>query len=129
MSKKVEKGPPLEEGLIRAMKALDSQISRALSRNPDEREVQGVQKWEPIAERVERVCVLVMNALGDQEIDLDSVLVLSQAFPKVLSLLVEDLGEEGLGKVRTNYCVSASESIAADAERTRSFLKGTAELM
>jgi len=111
------------------MKAVDSQIARAMSRTPAEREVQGVQKWQPLVDRVERVCAFVMNALGDEEIGLDSVLVFAQAFPKALSLIVEDLGEEGLGKVRAAYCVSISESIAADVERTRTNLKGEVALM
>jgi len=129
MSKKAEKGRPIEEGLIRAMQALDSQIARSMSRDPAEREVHGVQKWEPITERVERICVLVMNALGDNEIDLDSVLVLSQAFPKVLALVSEDLGREGMGEVRTGYCLAAADSFEADCEKVRSVLKGPANLM
>jgi hypothetical protein len=129
MDSKEPKLPPLEAGILQAMKAVDSQIARAMSRTPSEREAQGVQKWLPLTERVERVCALVMNALGDEEIGLDSVLVFAQAFPKALSLIVDDLGEEGLGKMRASYCVSISESIAGDAERTRVNLKGDVALM
>jgi hypothetical protein len=129
MAKNEEKLPPLEEGLQMAMRALDNQIARAMERTPAEREVHGVQKWEPLSQRVERVCVYVMNALGDKDIQLDSLLVLAQAFPKALALLVDDLGEEGLGKLRTAYCLSALEQIALDAERGRSLLKGQIELM
>ena len=129
MTKKTEKGRPIEEGLIRAMQALDSQIARSMSRDPAEREVHGVQKWEPISERIERICVLVMNALGDNEIDLDSVLVLAQAFPKVLALVSEDLGREGMGEIRTGYCLAAADSFEVDCEKVRNVLKGPANLM
>ncbi|MFN8389054.1 MAG: hypothetical protein U0136_02040 [Bdellovibrionota bacterium] len=129
MTKKEAKIPPLEEGLLRAMQALDNQIARAMERTPAEREAHGVQKWEPITERIERVCVFLMNALGDDEVKLDSLVILSQAFAKALTLVTDDLGEEGLGKLRTAYCLNAFEQIAADAERGRAALKHDAELM
>ena len=129
MNKKPPKTPPLEEGLMMAMRALDNQIARAMERSPSEREVSGVQKWEPVAERVERVCVWVMNSLGDKEVQLDSLLVLSQAMTKALALIVDDLGEEGLGKMRSAYCVDALEKISVDAVRAKSSLRGGAELM
>jgi len=128
-NKKEVKLPPLEEGLLRAMKALDSQIARAMSRTPSQREEHGVQKWEPHSERVERVCILVMQALGEREVELDSVIVLAQAFSKALNLLADDLGEKGLGKMRTNYVLSAAKSILTDAERISGSLGGTAEVM
>ncbi len=128
-NKKEVKLPPLEEGLLRAMKALDSQIARAMSRTPSQREEHGVQKWEPYSERVERVCILVMQALGEREVELDSVIVLAQAFSKALNLLADDLGEKGLGKMRTNYVLSAAKSILTDAERISGSLGGTAEVM
>ena len=115
-SQEEEKLPPLESGLITAMRALDSQIDKeVLRRNPSEMEEHGVQKWEPIDKRIERVCALVLDWVGQDAVKLESVLVLSQAMTKSLKLIVEDLGEESLGKVRANYCTSALDRISRDA--------------
>ena len=70
-----------------------------------------------------------MDALGEGEVELDSLLVLAQAFPKALSLIVGDLGEEGLGKLGTDYCVAAADAICGDAERVKQELKGGSALM
>ena len=58
-----------------------------------------------------------MNCLGDQKINMDSLLVLAQASAKALSLVIADLGSDGLGKVRTDYCRVAMEAISSDARR------------
>lgn len=123
MSEREEKMPPLEQGLLMAMKAIDKQIAREMQRTPEERAEKGVQKWEPYATRVERVCALVMNALGDEEVDIDSVLVLSQSMAKCLQLIAGDLGRDGLGEVRTGYFRSAIEAIEKDLHHTTSILK------
>lgn len=119
MSKeKQEQLPLLEEGMLQAMRALDSQISKELQRrSPLQLERSGVQKWEPISSRVERVASFVLSSLGEQQIGLDSLLVLSQAMAKSLQLAVEELGSGGLGELRASYCTKALESIRADAER------------
>jgi hypothetical protein len=108
----------LEKSLISAMQALDKQILRAVSsRNPEKLERHGVQKWEPISERVEMVATLILDKLGDNHIELDSVLVLSQALSKVLQLVAEDLGRDGLGELRTAYLKRAFELITDSALR------------
>ena len=116
------KVPPLEAGLLQAMKALDNQIARQMQRSPAEREELGVQKWEPIGERIEEVVSLVLEKLGSEEVALDGLLVLSQAMSKALYLLVEELGEEGLGELRGGYCRKACELILRDAERAMEVL-------
>ena len=113
----------LEEGLLQAMHAIDNQVARAMQRSPAEREAQGVQKWEPYDTRIEHVAAYVLNELGDNTVALDSVLVLAQAFTKALRLAVEDLGSEGLGTVRTSYCIDTMERILRDADRALSELQ------
>lgn len=130
MSKKPEeKLPPLEQGLLTAMRALDNQVARAMQRSPAEREEHGVQKWEPFDVRIERVCGVVLNALGDEEIQLDSLLIMAQAMAKSLGLLVDDLGHDGLGEVRSTYCAAALEAVSNDVTRALRLLKGTNEVM
>ena len=120
---KAEKRPPLEDGLIVAMQALDAQIAREMQRSPAALERHGVQKWEPIAKRVELVTVLVIDAINSQETELTSVLVLAQAFTKAINLLVQDLGQAGLGQVRSSYTLETMKQIVADAERASDLLK------
>ena len=114
---KQEKMPPLEGGILTALRALDNQIARAMERSPSEREEHGVQKWEPYQQKVEQCAAIVLSAFAEDEIKLDSVLVAAQAFTKSLYLLSEELGEAGLGKVRTAYVKAALEMLIRDAER------------
>jgi len=107
----------LEDGLAQAMKAIDNQIARAMQRTPAEREAQGVQKWEPYATRVEGIASFLLEEVGDNQVGLDSLIVCAQAFTKALQLLVDDLGEDGLGKVRAAYCLDAMNKISRDAQR------------
>ena len=97
------------------MKALDNQIAREMQRSPEEREKHGVQKWEPFQNRIEIVTPLILNSLGEGEVNLDSLIVLSQSFVKALRMMVDDLGEEGLGKVRFQYAVRALSAIQIDS--------------
>ena len=106
----------LEQGLLGAMKAIDNQIARAMQRTPSERDVHGVQKWEPYNTRIENVTAFLLESMADNEVSLDSLLVLAQAFPKALHLIVNDLGREGLGAVRTSYCGEAVKHIERDAQ-------------
>ena len=129
MTKEEQKIPPLEQAIQDAMQALDTQIAREMQRTPQERSEHGVQKWEPISRRVERVTAWVLNCLGEGEVELDSLLVLSQAMAKALRMASEDLGEKGLGKVRTGYCLGAFEAIAKDAENGLAILRSERELM
>lgn len=114
-----EKLSRMEEALLVLMQALDKQIAREMQRSPEERESQGVQKWEPIDKRIERVCALVLDSFNSEQVELDSLLVLSQAFTKALSLYVGDMGSDGLGKVRSAYCERALAAIERDCQRSR----------
>ena len=109
---KNEKLPPLEEGLLQAMQAIDKQVEREVGRRtPEETEEHGVQKWEPHDRRIERVCSYALSLLGDNEVQLDSIVVLAQAMVKALQVVADDLGPEGLGKVRCAYLQSALEKV------------------
>ncbi len=123
-----DKLPPLEEGLLKAMQALDRQVAREMQRTPAEREVKGVRKWEPIERRVENVTSFVLNSIGEDSITLDSVLILAQSFAKSLYLITEELGVDGLGTVRSEYCRGAIEAIGADMSRAEVALKGGPEI-
>lgn len=124
MTDKKEKISKLEVALITAMQALDNQIARAMNRGPEQREVHGVQKWEPMTQRVEQCCVTIIDAMGDEQIQLDSILVLAQAFSKALYMYIEDLEGQDMGKLRTSYCLSALENILNDVSRGQKLLKG-----
>jgi len=118
-----EKLPPLEEGLLQAMKAIDNQIAREMQRTPAVQDAEGVQKWKPFEDRLERVASFILDSLGSNDTQLDSLLVLSRAFTKALRLAVEDLGGEVLGKVRSEYCIQAFEEIQVDADKGRRELR------
>ena len=128
MKEKPQELPALEQGLLTAMQAIDNQIAREMQRNPQQREQHGVQKWEPYNTRIERITAFVMNSLGGSEVDLDSVLVLYQTFSKAVQMVIEDLGEDGLGKVRSSYCQTALESVARDCRNGLALLQHTPEL-
>ena len=121
-----EKIPPLQAGLLTALQALDSQIAREMQRQPAEIEVHGVQKWEPISKRVETIAGFLLDAIESQAIELDSVLTLSQAVIKTLSIIVQDLGEKGLGKMRSAYALEALQNIERDARAGLGALRDTA---
>ena len=121
---KPEKLPPLERGILDALRAIDSQVAREMQRTPEEERSEGVQKWGPYASRIERVASFVLQNLGAAEVNLDSILVMAQAMSKTLTLLVEELGAEGLGKVRAGYCVDAFEKISRDANLGLASLRG-----
>lgn len=106
----------LEEALVRAMEALDNQVAREMQRDPKAREAHGVQKWEPFSKRIEHIASLSIEAFAEQRVGLDSILILSQSFAKLLKIAVTELGEEGLGELRSNYCLQAFEAIQRDAE-------------
>lgn len=106
----------LEAGLLQAMKAIDNQIARAMQRSPAEREVHGVQKWEPYTARVEGIAGFLLEEIGDTKVGLDSLLVCAQAFTKALQLVCNELGTDGLGDVRAAYCLDAMRHITRDAQ-------------
>jgi hypothetical protein len=118
-TKKDEKLPPLQEGLLIAMRALDNQINKAVERRtPAEREVHGVEKWQPLNDRVELVASVLLEAFADGDAGLDALLVLAQAAPKALSMVIDELGLPALGDARANYCRQAMAGIADDARRS-----------
>ncbi len=120
--------PPLEQALLDVLQALDNQIAREMQRTPASRESQGVQKWEPIATRVERLTAFILSSLGAQEVQLESLLVLCQASVKALRMGCEDLGKEGLGKMRSNYCAGTFEAVINDARTGTDLLNDTPHL-
>lgn len=126
--KEKEKLSPLEEAIVRAMKAIDNQVAREMQRSPAERDAHGVQKWKPYDARIESLTAFILNKLGENEVELDSLLVLSQSFARALRLVVEDLGQEGLGDVRSEYCRKALETLSEDGRRGNDLLRD-AELM
>lgn len=119
MKEQRDKLPILEESLLEALKALDNQIAREMQRDAKAQEQHGVQKWEPFQTRIERLCSFLLNCLGDQSIDLDGIIVLTQTFSKTLSLVSDDLGEDGLGKVRSEYVRSTFENLERDAKNAK----------
>lgn len=120
-----EKLPPLQSGLLAALQAIDNQIAREMQRTPAETDQHGVQKWEPISKRVENISGLLLDALEGEVVQLDSVLTLSQALVKTLSIMVQDLEEKGLGKVRSGYAQSALENIERDVRAGLNILRAT----
>jgi hypothetical protein len=126
---KAVKIPPLQEGLLSAMQALDAQVAREMQRSPKDQDLHGVQKWEPFQRRIEDLTTFILDCFGDQKVDLDGLLILSQSFAKSLQLLIADLGQDGLGKIRTQYCQTAMENISADATKSLHTLREERQLM
>jgi hypothetical protein len=108
---------PLEAALLQCLTALDNQVAREMQRTPAERELHGVQKWAPYSKRVELIAGLLAEQLGNNTIELDGMIVLAQALSKALSLFVDEMGAEGLGRVRSEYVAHAGDAMAADARR------------
>lgn len=119
---------PFEESLLKTLSAIDNQIAREMQRSPAELEKHGVQKWSAYEKRVELIVSSVLNALGTEEISLDSILVFSQAMSKTLLLAVEDLGPAGLGKIRAKYCNSVFTAMEGDARRGMGVLLPNSEI-
>lgn len=124
MTKNTTKLPHLEEGLLKAMQAIDNQVAREMQRTPEQRAEHGVQKWEPFLRRVERISSFILNSMGENQVSLDALLVLSQATSKALQLTIDDLGSEGLGSVRTQYCISFAEALVVDLNNSIDLLRG-----
>ena len=119
---KAPKLPLLDESLLRALELIDSQIARAMERTPEQREIGGVQKWKPLEERVERLSTLLLDNFGER-VQLDSVLVLSQVFVKILGLLCQEMGSSGLGELRSLYVQDALKILEIEVERTLAIFK------
>ena len=130
MTVKRQSAPILEQSLLSAMCAIDNQISREMQRTPEQLDRLGVQKWEPLSKRVELVCAFILESLGHNRIELDSILVLAHAYTRALQLVIEDLGPSGLGQVRSSYCLAILAQIEHAVRTTRNTLdpKGNSEV-
>ena len=117
------KPSPLEAGILSALRSIDNQVARNMLRTPAEREVSGVQKWEPYDQKIELITSLVLENLANRAIELDGVLVLAQAMCKALQMYCDELGQEGLGKMRSEYCSVAFEAIQRNASSGLSISK------
>ena len=120
--KKEPKEEPMIEGLGQMLQAIERQIAREMQRSPEEKERLGVQKWEPFLKRIEKIAAAAVEKLGNQEVGLDSLIVASQAMTTALQLVVEELGREGLGELRTGYCLWASDNLDRSILRMRQTL-------
>ncbi|MCB0328289.1 MAG: hypothetical protein KDD70_01460 [Bdellovibrionales bacterium] len=114
----------LEEALLRYLQLLDNQIAREMQRTPSEREVSGVQKWEPIQKRVEHVASLTIEGYGSEIVQLDSLIVTAEAFARTIRILAEELGEDGLGKTRSSYVRETAKNIERDLLLIKDQLSG-----
>lgn len=119
----------LEEGLINALRAIDNQVAREMQRSPAQLEAHGVQKWEPYQSRIESIAALLIDNINAGEIQLDSLIVMSQAVVKAMEIILSDLGQDGLGEVRTHYCRAAMEFITVSAESAKQQLGLKREIM
>lgn len=127
MGKKSHSAISLEEALVRTLALLDSQVARELQRTPLERERFGVQKREPYRKRIEAITALIIERFGERSIGLDGVLILSQALGSALRILGEELGESGLGAVRTQNILEATENSKRDLRLLEAALGGDGE--
>jgi hypothetical protein len=114
MKKNEKETTPLEDGLLRALRALDNQILRETQRDAIGRAEHGVGKDDAIEKRVEQLSTWFLDSLGEADISLEALLVLSRASTKALSLLARDLGSDGLGAIRTRYCLQSLEDLERD---------------
>lgn len=117
MTKDKLKGLPFQDSLLGALKAIDNQVARQMQRTPAEREESGVQKWSPLTDKIEETTSIILDGFADGYVQLDSLLVLSQSLVKAFYLIVEDVGAEDLGDLRSAYCQDALEKIERDARQ------------
>jgi hypothetical protein len=115
--KKSKKEDPLEQSLLRVMSLINNQIAREMQRTPAELDKEGVKKWEPYTKRVELVTSLILTLIGEQALELDSLLVLARSVAKALYLLTDELGTDSLGTVRTAYFAGAAREIEDDMRK------------
>jgi len=122
MTAKRKESDLLSESLLRAMQALDTRVVREMQRSPAQREEEGVQKWLPFEKRVEQVAALLLEALGNEEIALDSMIIMTRAYTNALRLFIEELGTEGLGELRSDYCKFTMQRASDEARRALEIL-------
>ena len=66
---------------------------------------------------MEEATAIILDGFADGHVQLDSLVVLSQSLVKALYLVVEEVGAEGLGDLRSAYCEDALEKIERDARQ------------
>jgi hypothetical protein len=121
------KQPPLESGLMQAMTALDKQITREISsRDPQRTQTRGASARPAQEERAEQVTTFVIDLFASHTVRLDSILVLSEALTHSLQLISEELGQEGLGEVRSAYVTTVAKRLEQFSRRMQ---QNTAEGM
>ncbi len=125
---KQKKTGPLEDGVSKILRSLANQIARELQRSPEERRGKGYGKSEPYAKRVEQLTALLIEETAENENGLDGLLVLSQASIKALHIFCDELGEDGLGKVRSAASRDAVDAVLRDAELLKDSLTSTRAL-
>jgi hypothetical protein len=103
-----------DEALLRALACLQSQLERELQRNPAERDVLGVSKWEPITKRIEDTAGLLLDGFAEERVFIEPLLILSHALVKAINVIVQELGPEGLGKVRTDYILKVFNLVSTE---------------
>lgn len=114
----------LEGALLTTLKSLDNQMAREMQRSPEQLEKLGVQKWEPISKRVELITGFLLDRIGDDDIKIESLLVLLQSLSKTLYLLSDELQSDGLGKIRAEYILDTSQKVSYDVKRIVEIVKG-----
>ena len=118
----------LETSLLTVLNSLQNQIDREMQRNPHQVEQKGTRKWEPFETRVEKVAGFVIESLSENKVSLDSIIVLTQAMTKTLQIAVTEIGKDGLGKMRSEYCLHAAEQITRDANEIEGTVNDTYSL-
>ena len=128
MSRSNPKIPPLQAGLLAALSALDNQVARDMQRSPQEIEREGVNKWAVYERKIEEVANILLDEFESKNIELDGLLITAAALTKSMQIIVEDLGSDNLGKMRTDYCRKISNSIADTIRRVQAVLNDSHEL-
>lgn len=117
-----------QSALIDFLRSLDNQVAREMQKAPADRREGGALKWEPYQKRVELTTSMLLESLATEEIQLDSLLISYQSFSKALLMYIEELGPEGLGRIRTEYCRKALSEAALDLNRAEHEVNDRKEL-
>lgn len=127
MPKQEREISPMEEGLLRAMQAIDKQVAQELQRPTANADIHGVQKWEPYQKRIEFFSSFLLQSMEEGSIKLDSIFVMAQALAKSLSLALDDAGSAGLDKSRAEYAAASLAAIEKDCFRAGRALRSEEE--
>ena len=103
--------------LIEVLSSLEKQIARAANRKTElEVAESGFGKENIHSDKIERITGSIITSFEDNEIGLDSVLVLTQALLKSLRFISEDLNNEDLGEVRTELINTTINAVDRDLQ-------------